>query len=160
MIAICGPSGSGKTELLKKLICAGICQKAVTCTTRPPREGEIDGVHYHFVSKAHFMMLIEQKQLVEHTTFGDHYYGLPYESISAPSPVPYGVILDPRGIKHLQNTRKSVFVIYLNIQNHSISEKRKQRDIRVDWNINHDLMITSFDDIDINRIATSYYATA
>lgn len=158
MIAICGPSGSGKTELLKNLICAGICQKAITCTTRAPREGEISGVHYHFLSKAEFKQLLAKKQLMEHTKFGDHYYGLPYESISSPSPVPYGIILDPKGIKHLQNTRKGVFVIYLDIQNPSISEERKQRDMNVDWNIKYDLKITSFDDIDINRIATSYYA--
>lgn len=52
-LVICGPSGVGKGSLIGKLMAehGGRCGFSVSHTTRAPRPGEVDGVHYHFVSK-------------------------------------------------------------------------------------------------------------
>lgn len=70
---ICGPSGAGKTTLVKRLMrdFPGEFRLSVSHTTRPPREGEKDGVDYHFVSPEEF----EKVDFLERSTFADHSYG-------------------------------------------------------------------------------------
>ena len=54
MILLCGKTSSGKTFLQKELIKIGY-KSIVTYTTRPPRNGEVDGIAYHFVTKEEFL---------------------------------------------------------------------------------------------------------
>ena len=56
MILICGKTGTGKTEVQDQLVKMGY-ERIVTYTTRPKRKGEINGIHYHFVSNAEFQFL-------------------------------------------------------------------------------------------------------
>eukprot|EP00750_Incisomonas_marina_P032032 INCI8768.1.p1 GENE.INCI8768.1~~INCI8768.1.p1 ORF type:complete len:219 (+),score=34.06 INCI8768.1:256-912(+) len=64
-LILCGPSGAGKSTLVKKFLLRDFGAKfgfSVSHTTRKPREGEVDGVDYHFVaSKAHLQELIDSK---------------------------------------------------------------------------------------------------
>ena len=49
LLVLAGPAGSGKSTLCDRLVSAGIgFERVITTTTRAPREGEVDGVHYHF----------------------------------------------------------------------------------------------------------------
>jgi guanylate kinase len=50
---------------------------SVSATTRQPRPDEVDGKHYHFVSKAHFEQMICKKELLEWAEFAGHFYGTP-----------------------------------------------------------------------------------
>ena len=76
MVILSSPSGVGKTTLTKK-----IQQKypnfkiSVSHTTRIPRSNEVDGVDYHFVSKASFKKLIDQNQFYEYAKIFENYYG-------------------------------------------------------------------------------------
>jgi guanylate kinase len=54
---------------------------AVSVTTRAPRLGEIDGVHYHFISREKFFELLEQGELLEYTKYAGNYYGTPAKEI-------------------------------------------------------------------------------
>ncbi|OOF83218.1 guanylate kinase [Rodentibacter ratti] len=76
---ISAPSGAGKSSLLTALLEKenGIPKMvSVSHTTRAPRPGEIDGVHYYFVSKEEFESLIKQDLFLEYATvFGGNYYG-------------------------------------------------------------------------------------
>ncbi len=55
ILVLSGPSGAGKSTLLSKIIDdVGECYFSISTTTRPPREGEKDGVHYFFVSEDEF----------------------------------------------------------------------------------------------------------
>lgn len=78
LLVISGPSGTGKGTLCKRLL-----EKnkdiflSVSATTRKPREGEIDGVSYHFYSEDKFRQLIADNQLIEWAAFCDNYYGTP-----------------------------------------------------------------------------------
>ena len=78
LLVISGPSGTGKGTVCKRLL-----EKnkdiflSVSATTRKPREGEIDGVSYHFFDEDKFRELIADNQFIEWAAFCDNYYGTP-----------------------------------------------------------------------------------
>lgn len=76
LIVISAPSGGGKTTLCQGLLAArpGIT-RAVTCTTRPPRPGETDGVDYYFLDAASFLKRVQAGNFLEHATVYGHSYG-------------------------------------------------------------------------------------
>lgn len=159
MIILTGPSGSGKTETQKALVDNDHCEDVVTATSRSKRRDEQDGIHYHFFNKKQFKVLINRGLFVEHVKIAGDYYGLPKAAIAEPTELPQVAVLDLEGANYLKNTRKGVFVVHLDIQNSAICPKRKSRDAKVDWSeLASDYTISSFDDIDINRIMTKYYA--
>jgi guanylate kinase len=75
LIVISAPSGGGKTTLCQQLLAARPdMTHAVTCTTRPPRPGEKDGVDYHFLDAAEFQRRIQAGDFLEHAmVFGRNY---------------------------------------------------------------------------------------
>lgn len=76
VIILSSPSGAGKSTITKKLLeWSSNIKMSVSATTREPREGEIDGVHYHFLSKEHFEEEIEKDSFVEYAKVFDNYYG-------------------------------------------------------------------------------------
>jgi len=77
LIVISAPSGGGKTTLCKQLLAANPGMvRAVTCTTRPPREGEEDGVDYYFLDAASFLKRVQAGNFLEHATVFGHSYGV------------------------------------------------------------------------------------
>lgn len=72
---ISAPSGAGKTSLITSLLKnINDAEMAVSHTTRQPREGEVDGKHYHFVTVDNFLKDIENNLFLEHAdVFGNHY---------------------------------------------------------------------------------------
>lgn len=78
LLVIVAGSGTGKTVLLKELCENYNFEKLVTTTTRMPRknEGEIDGVHYFFVSKEQFLEMDKKGDLIEKNEFNNNFYGL------------------------------------------------------------------------------------
>lgn len=74
-LIISGPSGAGKTTLLNRLKKEFDFYFSISSTTRAKRDGEIDGVHYHFVSKEDFQNGIESGQFLEYAVVHGNYYG-------------------------------------------------------------------------------------
>lgn len=73
---VSGPSGSGKTSLCRELIKqAPYLRLSVSCTTRPKREGEIDGVDYHFMDEETFFRFRAEGAFLEHACVHGHWYG-------------------------------------------------------------------------------------
>lgn len=78
LIVISGPSGVGKGTVLGKMM-----EKrkdfsfSVSATTRPPRPGEIDGVHYYFVTRQRFEEMIASGEMLEYDEHAANYYGTP-----------------------------------------------------------------------------------
>ena len=78
LLVVSGPSGAGKGT-----ICQRYCQKhpevalSVSATTRSPRPGEENGVHYFFYSQEEFQEMIANRQLLEWAQYCGHYYGTP-----------------------------------------------------------------------------------
>jgi guanylate kinase len=76
MLLISAPSGAGKTTLCNSLLEANPkMRRAITCTTRPPRDGEKDGVDYHFLAADTFLRRVESGHFLEHATVYGHSYG-------------------------------------------------------------------------------------
>lgn len=83
LFILAAPSGAGKSSLIKALLEKhqdtnmhnNEMQVSVSHTTREPRPGEVDGVHYHFVSKNEFKALIDQNAFFEWAEVFGNYYG-------------------------------------------------------------------------------------
>ena len=76
LFVISGPAGAGKTEIVKKLLERHPDVKlSVSCTTRAPRPGEVDGVNYHFVSDERFDELVKEDAFYEWAHVHQNRYG-------------------------------------------------------------------------------------
>jgi guanylate kinase len=82
ILVLSGPSGAGKSTLLKKIIDdIGSCYFSISTTTRPIREGEVDGVDYHFVSLKEFQEDIENDMFLEYANVHGNYYGTSMKAV-------------------------------------------------------------------------------
>ena len=78
MFILSSPSGAGKTTISRMLLdVEDEIRLSVSATTRPPRAGEIDGVHYHFVSDAEFDRMVEEDDFYEWAHVFGYRYGTP-----------------------------------------------------------------------------------
>lgn len=101
LVAICGPSGAGKTELQKELGRMGF-KEIVSYTTRAPRQGEINGVDYNFVSNEKFQEMINKDTFAEYEEYSQQrFYGTTLKDAqkAASSDEKYAIVLTPNGIR-------------------------------------------------------------
>ena len=78
LVVFSGPSGAGKGTILKRYFEDNPpAVLSVSATTRPPRPGEVDGVHYHFVTRAEFERMIAENGVLEYNVYNGNYYGSP-----------------------------------------------------------------------------------
>lgn len=94
LIVLSGPSGCGKGTMVKEILKRGDCAVSVSATTRAPREGEIDGVHYHFISKEEFQRRIAENGFLEHAEYCGNFYGTPLKEVEAMRETGKHVILE------------------------------------------------------------------
>ena len=76
LIVVSAPSGTGKSTILQCVV-EGLkeIRLSVSHTTRPPRQGEVDGVHYYFTDRARFQEMIAAGELLEWAEVYGHWYG-------------------------------------------------------------------------------------
>ena len=78
LFIISGPSGVGKSTVLKALFREHPdLYFSVSATTRAPREGEIDGVHYRFIKSEQFLQMVQEKEFLEYAEYVGSFYGTP-----------------------------------------------------------------------------------
>ena len=75
LFVVSAPSGAGKTTLCDALRQTPDFIYSVSCTTRPPRSGEIEGEDYHFLSETDFRHRVKAGEFLEHAKVHGHYYG-------------------------------------------------------------------------------------
>ena len=77
LVVVSGFSGAGKGTVIRDLVDRYDYQLSVSATTRKPRKGEVDGVHYFFHTKEEFEKLIQEDGFIEYACYVDNYYGTP-----------------------------------------------------------------------------------
>src|SRR2546430_7376796 len=83
LFVISAPSGAGKTTLVDALRQTSEFVYSVSCTTRSPRAGEIEGEDYRFLSEADFLEEVKAGGFLEHAKVHGHFYGTLLESVVA-----------------------------------------------------------------------------
>ena len=92
---ICGPSGVGKGTVVSRLMEADpTLYFSVSATTRAPRAGEADGVHYHFLTREKFQEWIDAGDFLEHAQFVGNFYGTPRRYVDEAMDQGRDVLLD------------------------------------------------------------------
>src|SRR5581483_4606699 len=82
MLVLSSPSGAGKTTLSRRLMESDpAIRMSVSVTTRQPRQGEVEGTDYYFVSPSHFQALVDSGSFLEHALVFGHHYGTPKEPV-------------------------------------------------------------------------------
>ena len=82
LVVISGPSGAGKGTICKELLNRNKnISLSVSATTRKPREGEVDGINYFFITKEKFESMISEDAFLEYANVFDNYYGTPKEFV-------------------------------------------------------------------------------
>lgn len=113
IVALMGQAGAGKDSILRALIKrAPHLHEIVSCTTRPPREGEVDGINYHFLTSDEFSEQICKGNMIEATVFRDWCYGTSFDNLNMDK-VNIGVF-NPAGVNLLMDMDNvNVMPIYI-----------------------------------------------
>lgn len=121
LVTLTAPTAAGKSYLLEHLIQQNIFKRVVSTTTRPPRAGEIRGVHYHFISRDESEQLEANNAFFELIEFNGTRYGITHEEMNYAmgddiSPI---VVLEPQGVEiYEQKCREhswGMFKIYVHV---------------------------------------------
>lgn len=111
MIAICGKAGSGKDTILQKIIKQNPnLHEIVSCTTRPKREGEINGVNYYYLTGEQFADKVLNNEMLEATCFNDWFYGTSLDSLD--NTKVNIVVLNPDGIDSIMAHKNIELVVF------------------------------------------------
>jgi guanylate kinase len=116
LYVVAAPSGGGKTSLISALLKKDdLVRLSVSHTTRRPRPGEVDGVHYHFVDDDTFQDLIDRDAFLEHARVFDYRYGTGKEMVQRQLKAGYDVILDIdwQGARQIRNSFPSSCSIFI-----------------------------------------------
>lgn len=82
LVVLSGPSGAGKGTVVSKILEKDQSFKlSVSATTRSARVGEIEGVHYYFITKSDFEKKIERGEMLEYAKYSENYYGTPKSQV-------------------------------------------------------------------------------
>lgn len=136
IVLLIGKSASGKDAILKRLVSDGTMQKIITYTTRPKREGEVNGIDYNFVSEQTFFDMVQQGKFFETRNYNTidisgngtvWYYGS--ELMNSKTRVPYISIVDVQGARDYIATygKENVFVVYIDASDDTRYKRAIQR---------------------------------
>jgi guanylate kinase len=129
LFVVSGPSGSGKSTVIHSLLRRGVLplHLAVSATTRPPRPGEVDGVHYHFWSPERFASELARGTFLEHATIhGKYSYGTPRNEVIDFRQRGIGVILDidVQGFSQVRLLFPELVSIFIRLPSDELYEQR------------------------------------
>jgi len=116
LLVVSGPSGSGKDSLveeLRKLI--PDLAYSVSVTTRPPRIGEVNGIHYHFVGHEEFRRLAQSDSFIETREYAGNFYGTPKLFLEQMLAAGQDVIMKPEvnGAVAIKNAYSQAVLVFL-----------------------------------------------
>ena len=117
LLVVSGPAGVGKGTIDSKLLERHANMVlSVSCTTRAPRPGEIDGVHYSFITEEDFRAMIDRDEFLEYMhVFGMNYYGTPAEPVFRHMSEGRDVLLeiDVRGAMRIKDKYPEALLVFI-----------------------------------------------
>jgi len=129
LIILSSPSGAGKSTLARRLRAWDRdIRFSVSATTRPPREGETDGVEYHFHSRAEFEAMIDAGALLEYAEVFGNLYGSPRAPVTAALEAGQDVLfdIDWQGGQQIRNSLRAEDVVSVFVLPPSIAELERR----------------------------------
>lgn len=114
MLVIIGESASGKSSVARYLVDNFGFNNIVIYTTREPREGEVNGIDYHFISKSQFEHMSTLGLFAETTEYNGWCYGSVKNDYEDDSNNKVAV-LTPHGIRQIKKNRIDIFIVYIKI---------------------------------------------
>jgi guanylate kinase len=144
LLVISGPSGSGKGTLCEKLLeLEKNVRFSVSATTREPRQGEVHGVHYFFISEDEFSRMIENNEFLEYAdVFGMNKYGTPKAYVEQLLNEGRDVVLDidVQGAMNVKQIKKDAVMIFVVPPSPEVLEQRlRHRNTETDEQISRRL---------------------
>ncbi len=130
LFVLSAPAGTGKTTLVTQLVEEYPCvMRSVSYTTREPREGEIDGVDYHFVTEEQFQQMIKDGKFLEFAKIYENHYGTSQAWVNEQLESGKHVVLviDTQGAKKLRGKMPAVYVF---VKPPSFEELRRRLELR------------------------------
>ena len=127
LIIFSGPSGSGKGTIMKSLLASREdTVLSVSMTTRAPRPGEIDGYHYHFVTREEFEKTIAEDGFLEYAEYNGNFYGTPEAPIRRLLNEGKNVMLEieVQGAEKVMDHRSDVVSIFITTPSYAELERR------------------------------------
>ena len=128
LIIISSPSGAGKTSICRKIISLESKIKISTSvTTRVPRDNEVDGVDYYFISNKDFQRKIKNNELIEYAEVFGNYYGTTHKDIEDSTKEGNDLIfdIDWQGAQQLVKSKyKNIITIFILPPSKDVIEKR------------------------------------
>ena len=114
LLALCGKAGSGKDTILNEIIrrCDSSVHKVVGCTTRPARQGEVDGVDYKFLTNDEFIEEILNGNMIEASVFNDWAYGTRLSELSD-TQLNIGVFSPESAMALYENPQVNATIVYI-----------------------------------------------
>ena len=115
-IVLSGPSGAGKTSFVERALKErSWLEKTVSCTTRPPRPGEVSGKSYHFLSREEFERLRNKKAFVEWAEVYGALYGTSFKEVRGVWGRGHGIIkdLDIQGARSVRRAFSRVITVFI-----------------------------------------------
>lgn len=117
LLVLSSPSGAGKTTIRRRLVERDTTLSlSVSVTTRPPRPGEIDGHHYHFIDRATYEAMAAGGELLEHAVVFGHGYGTPRAPVEAAIAAGHDIVtdIDWQGTQQVsENLRGDVVTVFV-----------------------------------------------
>ena len=129
LIILSSPSGAGKSTLARRLReWDPTISFSVSATTRAPREGEVDGTDYHFLSEAQFKRDVSQFEMLEHAHVFGHFYGSPKGPVEEAVGKGHDVLfdIDWQGAQQIQNSALGAHTLSIFILPPSITELKRR----------------------------------
>lgn len=127
LITLSGPSGSGKGTIVRSLLDKHAdTVLSVSATTRDPRPGEIDGVHYHFIDRETFLRMIEDHAFLEYAEYNGNFYGTPKAPVEAELMAGHNVLLEieVQGAEKVMDSGADTVSIFITIPSMEELERR------------------------------------
>lgn len=127
LFVVSGPSGAGKGTLVARLVQAvDDVWLSVSVTTRDPRPGEVDGVHYYFATEEEFERLIESDGLLEWAVYSGHHYGTPRVPVEEHMAQGCQVVLeiDMQGAMQVKKKLPSAHLVFVEPPSIEVLEER------------------------------------